>query len=500
MTLSPPATPPDPALDTKLAPRIGRGVFWAYLAYAGAKGLVFVSTVILGRLLTPADFGLVGLASLVTEYLGTVHTFGVGAAFIQRRDDPEEAANATFVISTGSGVALFLISLLLSPWAVDFFKEPQVGIMLPLLASTYVITGLTAVNDALLVKNLRFRQRMVPVVTQALVKGAVSIGLALAGAGAWSLVWGVVIGTLASNIALVLISPWRVTRAWNRRVMRDILGFGGHIILLNFIGNIEVNVDYLIVGKRLGKESLGYYTMGFRMPELLIVNIVSVVSGVVFPVYSKMQGDRDGLRRSLLKTMQFIALVAVPAGVGLALVSDTFIHLFYTDKWAATIPVMQLLSIYAAIRALTYNFGDVYKAVGRPDILNKIGVFTLVITVIALWIGSAFGIVGVAGAHVSVAVINFLIDVAVVWRLLGVPPWRVLAAISGPVAGAGGMAAAMWAVGALIHPAPGAAQLIALIATGAAAYLALSWIINRPVILTAIQLVRQIIPRPAADR
>ncbi|MBI4314323.1 MAG: oligosaccharide flippase family protein, partial [Chloroflexi bacterium] len=104
MTLSPPATPPDPALDTKLAPRIGRGVFWAYLAYAGAKGLVFVSTVILGRLLTPADFGLVGLASLVTEYLGTVHTFGVGAAFIQRRDDPEEAANATFVISTGSGV------------------------------------------------------------------------------------------------------------------------------------------------------------------------------------------------------------------------------------------------------------------------------------------------------------------------------------------------------------------------------------------------------------
>jgi O-antigen/teichoic acid export membrane protein len=472
---------------------------WSYLTFVIGKVMVFISTVILARILTPADFGLVGLASVLAGYLGTLHTFGVGEAFIQSKFGSEESANATFVLSVASGILLFLLSVIITPLVVIFFREPRIQSIFPVLSFTYVLTGLTTIHDALLVKELKFQQRLLPTFVQYISKGISSIVLALMGFGAWAIVWGVIIGTVAKSITLVFVSPWKLTRMWNPHVTREIFGFGKFMVLQNIFGALEDNIDYMIVGRRLGVTDLGLYTLGYRAPELAIISLPSVISNVAYPVYAKLRDDITELQRSVRKTVQLVSWVAIPAGIGLAMVSSAFILTFYTDKWESAIPVMQLLSLYAMVYTLTYNFGDAYKAMGRPDILNKISFSTIVFTILALWIGAHYGIVGVALAHLSRVILLMGIQIIVVKKVLGIPPMHILDGVLRSFLSATVMALAMGAVSWKIQGSSNALILILQLLVGIVTYLVSSLLFNRAVTISILTLGMKMISGKSAS-
>ena len=475
---------------------------WSYLTFVVGKVMVFISTVILARLLTPADFGLVGLASVLAGYLGTLHTFGVGEAFIQSKFGSEESANATFVLSVASGILLFLVSVIITPLVVLFFREPRIQTIFPVLAFTYVLTGLTTIHDALLVKELKFQQRLAPTFVQYISKGITSIVLAVMGFGAWAIVWGVIVGTVAKSITLTIVSPWKPTRAWNPQVTREIFGFGKYMVLQNVFGALEDNVDYMIVGRRLGVTDLGLYTLGYRAPELAIISLPSVISNVAYPAYAKLQDDISELQRSVRKTVQLISWLAIPAGIGLAMLSPAFILTFYTAKWESAIPVMQLLSLYAAVYTLSYNFGDAYKAMGRPDILNNISISTIVFTIFALWVGAHYGIVGVAWAHLLRVIILLVIQVVVVKKVLGVPPMHILDGIFRSLFSSGVMALAMGAIAWELQGSSNALILTLQLVAGLVAYLIASFLVNRDATASILKLGIKVVggkPANAAD-
>lgn len=482
------------------AKQVGRGVMWSYFTFVAGKAIVFISTVILARILTPADFGLVGLASVLAGYLGTLHTFGVGEAFIQSKFGSEESANATFVLSVASGILLFLISVIITPLVVTFFREPRIQDIFPMLAFTYVLTGLTTIHDALLVKELKFQQRLLPTFVQYISKGIGSIVLALMGFGVWAIVWGVIIGTISKSVTLVFVSPWRPTRAWNSQVTREIFGFGKFMVLQNIFGALEDNIDYMIVGRRLGVTDLGLYTLGYRAPELAIISLPSVISNVAYPAYAKLQDNIMELQRSVRKTVQLVSWVAIPAGIGLAMISPAFILTFYTNKWESAIPVMQLLSLYSMVYTLTYNFGDAYKAMGRPDILNKISISTIVFTIFALWLGVHYGIVGVAWAHLFRVIVLLGIQIVIVKRILGISPMHVLDGIFRSLLSAIVMALVMSAISWELQGSSSALVLILQILVGVVAYLVSSFLINRVATTSILTLGMKIIGgKPATD-
>lgn len=481
------------------AKQVGRGVMWSYLTFAIGKAMVLVSTVILARILTPADFGLVGLASVMAGYLGTLHTFGVGEAFIQSKFGSEESANATFVLSVASGILLFLVSVIITPLVVIFFREPRIQVIFPVLAFTYVLTGLTTIHDALLVKQLKFQKRLLPTLAQYISKGIASITLALMGFGVWSIVWGVIIGTVAKSITLIFVSPWKPTRAWNPQVTREIFGFGKFMVLQNIFGALEDNIDYLIVGRRLGVTDLGLYTLGYRAPELAIISLPGVISSVAYPTYAKLQGDISELQRSVRKTVQLVSWVAIPAGVGLAILTPAFILTFYTSKWESAIPVMQLLSLYAMVYTLSYNFGDAYKAMGRPDILSKISISTIAFTIFALWLGSHYGIAGVAWAHLSRVIILLGIQIVIVKKVLGVPPMHILEGITRALLSALVMALVMSAISLKLQGSSSVLILILQLLFGAVTYLVSSLLINRAATISILTLGMKMIGRKLSD-
>lgn len=349
-----------------------RGTLWSYLSFFSGKLLNFISTLILARLLVPEQFGLVAYCTLAIQYLDILNTAGLDSALIARKDKLEKAANAVFIISILLGLSSFLIAWFSAPSVANFFHEPQVKDLFRVLSLSLPISSLSLVPGALLRRNLDFRSRVISDIGRTLGKGLTSVILALAGWGPWSLVAGQLMGELVGGVIAWVFAGWRPSRAFDRLVTREVTIFGIHIILVNLAGAFRANVDYILVGRILGAEPLGIYTMAYRVPELVIGSINIVVSSVTFPMLARAQHEPDSLRSVYYGYIRYIALFAYLVAFGLALVSRQFVETFMSAKWSAMVLPMSLVAVAFAIKAVAFVPGVLYKAVGRPDILNRI--------------------------------------------------------------------------------------------------------------------------------
>jgi PST family polysaccharide transporter len=246
------------------------------------------------------------------------------------------------------------------------------------------------------------------------------------GYGAWSLVWGQLAGTATTAIALWLMSPWRPQFRVIGRRLREMLKYGSGVAVVGVVGEAVVDSDYIIVGARLGSAALGLYLLAFRIPELVIASGFRVANEVFFPFYSRLRegnggsGD-DELRRGYVRTLRFGALVALPAGLTMAALSEPIVLTLYGDKWRASVAPLAWIAIWAAMSALTSLPGALFKAVGRSWLLTANSILEFFLIVPTLWFAAGHGIVTVAIAHATVKIVFFCVLTFVVRRVLGVP-------------------------------------------------------------------------------
>src|SRR5262249_2685850 len=318
----------DPSLG--LPSQAVRGSFWTYVAFASGKALSFVTTVILARLLVPEEFGLVGYCLVALQYLALVNLFGMDQALISRRDKLQEAANAALLLNSVTGVLLFAVAWVGAPWVAKFFRAEQVTYLLRLLAVSLPISALGAVPDALVQRELRFKARLLPEFARSFVKGGVSILLAWRGLGVLSLIIGHVAGESVGTLLVWILARWRPTLAFDTRVAREVTVFGAHIVALGILGTIFGNIDFVFVGRFLGAGALGYYTLAYRIPDLVLTNTNNVVGRVAYPLFCRLQSDFKQLRSAYFSYIRYMALLIFPAGVGLAITAAPFILIFYS--------------------------------------------------------------------------------------------------------------------------------------------------------------------------
>ncbi len=478
------------------------GAVWNYAAFLVSKGLLFVATLVLARLLSPAEFGLVGMALLVITLLDIVRDFGIGSALIYRQDDGHSAANLSFFLSIGIGVILFSANFLLAPLAADFFKTSgpsetaTVASLLQILGLSLLFSSLGSTHDALLQKSIDYRKRMVPEVGRTLIKGLLQVGLALAGFGVWSLVIGQVVGEACATLLLWIVMPWRPRLKFERKLVRPMLSYGTQLTMVGGLGTLLSDVDYLVIGGLLGEIALGLYTLAFRIPELLIKNLAQAVSTVAFPVAARLQSDMDALRSAYLKMQRYMLAILAPLGFGLYAITPALIHILFGDRWEPAIPVMQILSIYMLLGGINHWPGVVYKAVGKPGILNVLSLVKLAMLVPTLWWCAAnYGIVGVAWGQLVVRIIGIVIDMQVVAGFVGVSVWANVRALLPSLVSSALMAATLQAFFTLSSRAANLPALILSIAAGAAQYTALLWLLDRDSVDALLDLARGFLPR-----
>jgi PST family polysaccharide transporter len=267
---------------------------------------------------------------------------------------------------------------------------------------------------------------------------------------------------------------------------------------------VLLNTDYLIVGRVLGAEALGLYTLAFKLPDLLLVNLCWVLSRVLFPFFSRLVDDRQALRAAYLAAFRFVSLVAVPLGLGLAATAPSVVSVLFGAQWSGAVPTMQVLAIYSTLHAISFHAGDVLKAVGRGGVLVRLSLVSVALLVPSMLAGVAwFGLVGVALAWIVVDSARFALSLRALQHEIDIDAHHLFASLRPPLVAGLAMLACVWFVGDLLGE-PGLLVLVAQGMTGLVSYSAVLYVLN-PTVVTEVRTVLGLLrhrapatsPRPA---
>jgi O-antigen/teichoic acid export membrane protein len=259
----------------------------------------------------------------------------------------------------------------------------------------------------------------------------------------------------------------------------------------SFLAMVANRTDFLFIGKLIGEVGLGFYTVAFRIPELMIMSIIYITSRVIFPAYAKLQHDQQVLQRAFLMTLQFVSLFIFPLGVGLFIVAPDFIHVVYTDKWAPTIPVLQILALFSLVKMVGMAGTDsIYKAIGRPDILTKIDLLkALLLFPVTWWAVSQYGIIGAALAQLGAAILTSGLGLFLIHQMLHLRLSNILGEMRIAFLSSMLMLASVKIFLLLASTMPSLPRLIIASSLGALVYMLTIWILSRETVL----LVRKLI-------
>jgi PST family polysaccharide transporter len=423
-----PERPPGEGDRSRLGRRALTGFAWAYGSFMSGRVMTFLATLVLVRLLVPEQFGIMAFALAVLAYMESLTDLGVGSALIYRSDANEpRVASTAFWIGIAGALVLMTVSWFGAPLLALVGPGEEIVTLFRVLSLQFLFSAFGSVPEYLLRHGLGFKSLFGPELASALVKGTVSITLALAGFGVWSLVVGQLSGSFVRSAALWIATRWRPQFVFERRVAVPMIRFGIGISAVGLIGEAGRNADYLFVGAQLGATALGLYFIAFRLPELLILPGFRMAQRVLFPFYSRLRDLRSGegeslerseLSRGYLRTLHLGAFISLPFGFGIAALAGPIVLTLFGERWEPAIVPLALIGIWAGITALTGMPGSVFKALGRSGLLTATAIVQVALTLPALWVAAHHSIEAVAATHVGVRLVNLLLSTFIVSRLL----------------------------------------------------------------------------------
>lgn len=379
--------------------QVTSGIKWSTVSQISRQGTQLITTIILARLLSPSDFGLVGMAMVVIGFIGIFKDLGTSAAIIQRKELSEELLSSIFWVNVGFGTLAMIILFFGAPLGGLFYHESRVVDILRVLALTFFISGLSILQQALLERSLSFN-KLAKVEISAVVCGAiVGIGLALRGFGVWSLVFQSLTTVIITTVLLWLVSSWQPKWIFHWNEIKSVSSYSLNLTGFSIFNYFARNADYLLIGRYLGAQDLGYYTLAYRILLFPLQNISSVIGRVMFPVYSSIQDNNHRFANAYLKVAKNIALITFPMMLGILALASPFVLTIFGVKWQPVILLILILAPVGLSQSIGTTVGAIYTAKGRTDWMFRWGIGSGLFVIIAFTIGLHWGIIGVATAY-----------------------------------------------------------------------------------------------------
>lgn len=402
----------------ELARRVASGVAWQF----GLSGLRVIATIgstaVLARLLSPSDYGLVAMTTVVVEVAGLFSNLGFGAILIQKRRLARVDLDAVFWASLIIGAVVGLLVCIAAYPVAWFFKEPRLVELLWLSALSLVIQQMTVVPSAVISRLLLFRLEVLLQAGQLLVRIAIAIALAWAGAGVWSLVISPFAAIVLYTTIVLSVTGYCPRRRLNRSFIAENWRMSGSFLGSGILHYVQSNFDFMVVGRRFGAEQLGYYQTAYSVPDELRNRLSGPLQRVLFPAYSLLQQDLIAFRDAVGRSQKMLAAVLLPIGAGLAVVAEEFVGVVYGARWAPVVPLLQVLAVGGALRATFSLVASIFYATGRPDLALKINLVSAPFVLGAILAGSEWGVIGVAWAMVLVMLPSF-VSAHIAMKLIG---------------------------------------------------------------------------------
>ncbi|MES1981087.1 MAG: lipopolysaccharide biosynthesis protein [Pseudomonadota bacterium] len=391
---------------------MAKGAMWTILFKFATRGIGLISTVILARLLVPADFGLVAMAMAIIAALEILSAFNLDVVLIQHQTAERKHYDTAWTFNFIAGLIQGLMLVAAAPLVAHFYNDDRLTLILYILALGRVLGGLENIGMVAFRKDLQFHRDFNFQVTKKMAGFIVTIALAFWFKNYWALIAGMLAGQLAGVILSYTMQPYRPK--FCVAAMSELFHFSKWLLINNFLYFLIHQSSDFILGKLGGPSALGLFKISHEIANLPSTDLVAPINRAIFPGYVKMAGDMHVLRQGFLNVLSAIALFVLPIGIGIALTAEPLVHLMLGRNWVDAVPLIQILAVSGIIIALQTNQGSVYLALGRPKTLTLLaGLHAAVLLPLLIW-GALKG--GALGAAVATAVtsalmmpINFII-------------------------------------------------------------------------------------------
>jgi O-antigen/teichoic acid export membrane protein len=438
-----------------LGQRSARGAAWAVGGQLFTEPVRILGTAILARMLTPADFGLIGMAAVFFGLTAITTELGPSAAIIARKDLTDDEVSSLFWGSLGIGVLLTLIAVAAAPLVAAVYREPRVAPVFAALSFTVLLSAEALVHNALLRRRMDFRIPAIANMVAVTVNGVVSVAAALLGMGYWSLVVGTLAAVLTSVIIVQIGARFRPKLHFRWSEVKPFLSFSTTVTGAELANYGSSNVDNLLVGRMLGTGSLGFYALAYNLVTYPVRMFAALIAQVTLPALSRITDDAERFKAAYLRATGLSSSVVLPVLIVALVAAPDLVLGVYGDQWTGAVAPFQLLCLAGMARSVGVFARSAFKAAERPMLQLRWDIALLVGVAAGAYFGSPWGVAGVAAA---VALATLAATIGIQWdisRLLkltfggmlrALAPAAVLA--SGAGAAAYGIAAGMHAVGA----------------------------------------------------
>lgn len=395
------------------------GVRWVGIGQIGIRFISMASTIVLARLLMPADFGTIALARLVLGFILLFGAWGIDAAIIVEEKRSKELLNAAFWINLTIMSILALICFLIIPFVVKFYQMPILKPILIWLGIGLILQSLELVPRSILNKDLNYSYLTRVTLIVELLVNSLLIVMAFMGFGVWSLVVSQIIASPLRAIALWIKTGWFPSWQFKRSDVKYLMSFGRNILGSELLRYANQNTDYFIIGKVLNAVKLGYYTFAYNLANWPVENIVKIVNTVSLPALSKVQSNQRELRNIFLKMTQMVSVITFPVFGFLLGATAEIVTLIYGQKWAPAVRPLQIIILFGVIRSVFAPSGRIFLIKKKPAYLFYLNLAQLPLLVAGVWFGAHYGeIIGVAIAVAIVLSLGGIATLIIVTRLL----------------------------------------------------------------------------------
>ena len=466
--------------------KVVRGVPWTLLAYAGSKAIGVLTTLVVAHLLVPKDFGIMAIALMATSFVSWFGDLGFSRTLVLRQDLDRDGEGTLLSLMLMSSVAAAGVSAALGPLAALAFHEPRLTAVLGVLSLVLIPGGLGSYYEALLEREFEFRRRFVGYGLQAVVSAAVSIALAVAGAGVWSLVAGQLAGYGVFALTLFALAPYRVRPRFDRSLTRGLFGSGMGFLSQGVTDFLRVNADNITVARVFGSSALGYYSMAFRFGDLSWTAIAAPATRVSFSAFTRARHRGDDICPAVLSSLRLVALVAIPFGLLLSGTAEPMTRALLGSRWLPMVGPLTILGLWAAIRPLDSLLCWVLNSVGLAKLVSFVSVGVLALLVPALIVAVQFGRLSAVALMVTGDItLSLALSTFFVHRRLGLAVraiWNAVrpSALAGPP-----MWLATWAVAHALPKHDAAIAFPAAVVAGLAVYAAVISLVDRRLLPSA---------------
>lgn len=373
-----------------------KSVFWVGSTKTIGHIFSLVATVFVMRILTPDDYGLMGMVLVYQAILVLIYDMGIGVAVLQKVDLSEEDIHSAFWFSAILGLILYGLTWFLAILCGNFFSNESIVALIRVFAIGIIFLAIQEVPYCLMARRFEFKQRGFAELFSSIISIVTCLFMAIKGFGVWSLVFSQLFKDLSQCILIMIISKWKVKMYFRISNIKSLLKYGipvtGHALL----DYLNQNSDSIIIGRFLGQSELGYYSIAMSLAKMPIQKVIAITNKVTFPVFAKIQKDEELFKRYFYKVFQLISIFSFPVFFGFFLVSEEIIVLILSPKWLPSLFILRVFCFWAIFRSYTGFFLIILKAKGNVTAAFRYSFYSAIILPISFLIAVNFGISGVA--------------------------------------------------------------------------------------------------------